>query len=260
MRNGKKTLLGLLLIGLALGIPGLGLSSTRGDEPGPIGRFGRLFRLGGNNSSTPPPPTPAQPATPFSGSGPPSLIAPPSSPALPAEASPRIVPQPRVTQAATDADPLITRIAIGRSDNGSHFGMFMQVYADGTVLDSEGVHHVGREAIKPLAEAVRSSDAFRLRGHCGGPPTDFIEQVHIVVYDRALGRLRANAFSFSGNPQGCDHAVRHLTAALDAIQQKLSGAPPVSAPASPAPAAGPLAPPASPQPTGGRTIPLTPLN
>jgi hypothetical protein len=111
--------------------------------------------------------------------------------------------------------------------------MFLQVFADGTVIDSEGVHQVGRDGIKPVNEALESSELYRARGHCGGPPTDFIEQVHVVVYERSFGRLRANSISFSGNPQGCDHAVRRLQAALDAVQLKLSrpaGTPSVIAP------------------------------
>ncbi len=65
---------------------------------------------------------------------------------------------------------------------------------------------------------------YRLKGHCGAPSTDFVEQVHMVVYERSLGRLRANAFSFSGNPQGCDHAVRHLQTALDGLQARVEPA------------------------------------
>ena len=85
--------------------------------------------------------------------------------------------------------------------------------------------------LKPLVEALQSGDLYRLKGHCGGPSTDFIEQVHVVVYERSLGRLRANAFSYSGNPQGCDHAVRHLQTTLDALQAKLSRTIPATVPA-----------------------------
>jgi hypothetical protein len=37
-----------------------------------------------------------------------------------------------------------------------------------------------------------------------------------------MGRLQAHSFSYSGNPQGCDHAVRHLHTVLEAVQAKLS--------------------------------------
>src|SRR5205823_3436845 len=113
------------------------------------------------------------------------------------------------------------------------------VFADGTVLDSEGVHRAGPEALRPLVEAIQAAEASRLRGHCGGPPTDFVEQVHVVVYDRVLGRLRANAFSYSGNPQGCDPSVRQLQAAIEAFQARLGG--PKAASASPAASPSPVA-------------------
>ena len=100
--------------------------------------------------------------------------------------------------------------------------MLLQVFADGTVIDGEGVHHVSAEALKPVVEAVASGDLAKLKGHCGGPAGDFIENVHVIVFERSLGRLRANSFSYSGNPQGCDHAVHHLQKALDELQTKLS--------------------------------------
>lgn len=202
------------------------LQATRGEEPG---RLGRLFRLGSAGPATPAATTTPRPAT----SSP--VLSPYATPAAPAGstagtsatspggAGARLIPQPRVNRPVTEADPLLTRVAIGRSDDGNQFGMFLQVFADGTVLDSEGVHHVSPEALRPLAEAIQATEALRLRGHCGGPPTDFIEQVHVVVYDRALGRLRANAFSCSGNLQGCDPAVRQLQAAIEAFQVKLGG-------------------------------------
>src|SRR5439155_10944360 len=112
--------------------------------------------------------------------------------------------------------------ALGRSDDGTQFGMFLQVYADGTVIDSEGVHHVGREGIKGVLASLEQNELYRIRGHCGAPATDFIEQVHMVLYERSLGRLRANAFSFSGNKQGCDPAVRHLQSALYTLQSRLT--------------------------------------
>jgi hypothetical protein len=137
----------------------------------------------------------------------------------------------------------VTRVTIVRSNEGGQFGMFLQVFADGTVIDGEGVHHLGREAVRPLLDVLQSGDLYRLKGHCGGPPTDFVEHVQMVVYERNLGRLRAYAFSFSGNPQGCDGSVRRVQAVLDALQTRLSPPPaPATAGTTPAPAATPPAP------------------
>ncbi len=134
----------------------------------------------------------------------------------------------------------MTRIALARANDGNQFGMFLQVYADGTVIDSEGVHHVGREGIKEILSALEQGDLYRVKGHCGGPSTDFVEQVQMIVYERSLGRLRANSFSFSGNTQGCDHAVRHLQSSLDALQAKLSRPATASASGPAAPSAAPI--------------------
>jgi hypothetical protein len=133
--------------------------------------------------------------------------------------------------------------------------MFLQVYADGTVIDSDGVHHLSPEDMKPLNESLQSGDLYRSRSHCGAPATDFVEQVHIVVYERSLGRLRANAFSYSGNPQGCDHAVRHLHQALDGLQAKLSRQAPI-----PATSTTTSSPTTIPSTGTGVVIPLTPAN
>lgn len=241
----------VLLLAPVLVTMGLRASRSWGDEPGRLGRF---FRFG-NNASSPPARDPAPPAANASS---PALIPPPSTPPAPNENGARLIPQPRVSRAVTESDPILTRIAIGRSDNGTRFGMFLQVYADGTVLDGEGVHHVGRDTLKPLIDAIQSGDVFRLRGHCGGPPADFVEEVHLVIYERSLGRLRANSFSYSGNPQGCDHSIRHIQAAVDAIQNKISGVPPaVPAPSGTAPItpSSPAAP-----PSNAPSIPLTPIN
>jgi hypothetical protein len=133
-------------------------------------------------------------------------------------------------------------VAIGRSDDGKQFGMCLQVYADGTVLDGEGVHRVGADLMRPLLQAIQAVDASRVRGHCGSPPTDFIEQVHVVVYERAYGKLRANALSYSGNPQGCDAAIRQLHGAIEAIQTKVAGPPATVTSGAPAGVPNPAAP------------------
>jgi hypothetical protein len=187
---------------------------------------------------------------------------PPATPDLPGTAGPRLVPQPRQSRPVTEAPPILTRVQLGRSDDGRTFAMFLQIHADGTVIDTEGVHKVGRDVMQPLIEALRSADVGRIRGHCGGPPVDYVEQVLLTVYDQTRGRLQANTFSFSGNPQGCNPAIRQLQAAIDAVQAKISPAP------APAPAASnsdddgltpPLGPPATPEPSPS-TITLTPID
>jgi hypothetical protein len=204
-------------------------STGHADEPG---RF-RLFRFGGAPAPVPAPASPASAAPALESAG---VNAAPSGATTSGSAAPRIVPQPRNSRSATESDPIVTRAALGRSVDGRTFGMFLQVFADGTVIDSEGVHRVGREGIKPVLDALRSDELYRIKGHCGGPPTDFLEDIHYVVFERSYGRLRANAFSFSGNPQGCDPSVRKLHAALELLQTRIGQATPtgpVSSPAAP---------------------------
>ena len=206
--------------------------------------------------------------------------------------SQRLAPRPRVSPAVTTADPVLTRFALGRSNDGSQFGMFLQVFADGTVIDSEGVHHLRAVDLRPIVETVQSGELYRVRGHCGAPSTDFIEYVHVVIYERRLGRLNAHSFSYSGNAQGCDQSIRHLHTVLENLQAKLSRQPgvtnpgvgvgaatapapvgpsPMSAPATsspiptgPAPAFGPRpgGQPTAPavNPGSGAVIPLTPVD
>lgn len=258
----------------------LGTSGAAADEPGILGR---LFRrpapkpappasrpagdtgraaLGNGHAPAAPsllPPDTGAPALPGNGTG--SMPTP--GPATPEVAdagdAPRLRPQPRVSRAATEAEPILTRVALGRSDDGTQFGMFLQIYADGTVIDGEGVHRVGADALRPVLQVLQSTDLDRLRGHCGSPPTDFIEQVYVTVYERKYGGLRANTFSYSGNPKGCEPAVAQLHAALEGLVTRLHS--PSSAPATAtatAPAAVPEIPPlGAPAPP---VLNLTPVN
>ncbi len=211
----------------------------------------------------------------------PPLAVPPaaSDPGLPlpdpgeaSAAGPRLIPQPRVSSPLTTATPILTRVQLGRSDDGGTFGMFLQIYADGTVIDTEGVHKVGGDVMRPLIEALRAADVGRIKGHCGGPPVDFVQQVLITVYDLNRGRLQANHFSYSGNPQGCDPAIQRLQQAIDAVQMGLTTgaatgdprpatarmiAPPSVPPAS-ANDAAPMPPPLG-TPRVADSIPLSPL-
>jgi len=191
----------------------------------------------------------------------------------------RLAPKPRVSPAVTTADPLLTRLALGRSNDGSQFAMFLEVFTDGTVIDSEGVHRIRPADLRPIVDAVQSGDLYRVRGHCGAPSTDFIEYVRVVIYERRLGRLSAHAFSYSGSTQGCDQSIRQLHTVLENLQAKLSRqvnptqagpAPTVNSlgssplPSGPAPAFGPhlgnhsTAPAIN--PGGGAVIPLTPVD
>jgi hypothetical protein len=129
--------------------------------------------------------------------------------------------------------------------------MFLQVFADGTVIDSEGVHRVSPDALRPVTEALRMSEIYRQKGHCGGPATDFIEQVHMVVFERSYGKLKANAFSYSGNTHGCDPSVKHLHNALDGLQAKMAGSPTPTV-------AAPVAPTNQPAQRGGPILGLSP--
>lgn len=260
----------------------LGTAAMADDEPGVLSR---LFRR-----PAPKPPAPVNrpaadanrplPGTPPGYGTTPSLLPPsmpaptlpgaggaftpgPATPVAPeAAGAPRLRPQPRVSHAATEADPILTRIALGRSDDGTRFGMFLQVHADGTVIDGEGVHRAGADAMRPVLQALQSPDLMRAQGHCGSPPADFIDQVYVTVYERKYGALRANTFSYSGDPKGCDPAIGHLHAAIEGLVTRLSS--PSSAPATApnAPALAPLTQPASP-PLGTPAPPvlnLTPVN
>lgn len=161
----------------------------------------------------------------------------PSTPASVAAGNvPTIRPQPRDSRAATSAEPLLSRVVLGRTDDGNRFGIFLQVYADGTVIDGEGIHKASPEAMRALVQALQDPELARVEGHCGGPPTDFVEQVYAVIYRRKLGGLIATNFSYSGNTAGCSQAVRNLHEATELFVTRLTspgaagaGAAPVAA-------------------------------
>jgi hypothetical protein len=243
----------------ASGVPGGGSSSNPAATSQPASPYGSITgsNYGGLTNQTP-------------------VTTPPVNSSAPTQ---RISPRPRTTTAVTNADPLLTRLALGRSDDGSQFGMFLQIFTDGTVIDSEGVHHLRQADLKPILDLVQSGDLMRTHGHCGAPSTDFVEYVNIVVYERRLGRLLAHSLSYSGNTQGCEHAVRHLHTTLESLQMKLSRntggvQSPGATQANPRPL-GPVGGPGSPpafdqqpappavnpgQPAAGGVIPLTPVD
>jgi hypothetical protein len=250
------------VLGTALLVVGATQAMAEGDDSQGSGLLGRIFRFGGSSSrhSTAPNPGGSQTSTPplpYGSSYGNSLPAggstyrpsgtvsnfgglpetPPLGGSGASGPSERLTPKPRVSAAVTNADPVLTRFALGRSNDGSAFGIFLQIFADGTVVDSEGVHHLRTADLKPILEVVQSGEVYRLHGHCGAPSTDFIEYVHLVVYERRFGRLQAHSFSYSGNPQGCDHIIRHLHQAVENLQAKLSHHPAPTAPMGPAPSA-----------------------
>ena len=209
---------------LAAALLAVGPLAARADEPSRLARFFRPAAKPAPSAATRQTGRSSMPADVGAGSG-------PSTPAPAAGSTPKIVPQPRTTRAATEADPVLSRVALGRSDDGKPFAMSMHVFLDGTVIDSEGVHKLGPDAMRPLLQLLATGDLQRTKGHCGAASTDFIEQVHVVVFEKSLGKLKANAFSYAGNGQGCDESIYKLHAALDAIQMKLS--PPTPAPTAP---------------------------
>jgi hypothetical protein len=255
MRPGPNLRRGAGVLASCALLVGSATLTTRADDPPPArGPFARLFRLGSTTDSSTRPASTAAPAVIYP--TPPSSSAPVSTPSPSNEGpAPRISAQPRVSRPATEADPIVTRVAIGKSDNGGQFAMFLQVFADGTVIDGEGVHHLAPDAMRPLMDALRQGDLYRLKGHCGNPSTDFILQTHVVVYERSLGKLRATSFSYSGNPHGCDASVHKLHAALEAIQLKLSSSTPVASALAPnMPTAPSVSGPALTAPSGGTPV------
>lgn len=145
-----------------------------------------------------------------------------TSPGFGENQSTRIAARSAYSGPVTEADPILTRVGIGRSDSGSKFALFIQIYADGTVIDSEGVHRLPVSQIKQILAIIRGHDFSKIRGHCGKPAADFIENVQVVVYDRSMGRLRAHAFSYAGNPEGCDQGVAHLHKAVEDLIVQIS--------------------------------------
>ena len=177
-----------LVTSFSLAILAAGIVPASGDDTGILGR---LFRLGGGSSdSSPSTRAPSQPrlaavrARPRTrrwhapARGMQSLFA-----AADGVELQRLAADPRhdsarspmdrrsgwprgraVGPAVTTADPVLTRFALGRSNDGSQFGMFLQVFADGTVIDSEGVHHLRAADLRPIVEAVQSGELYRVRG------------------------------------------------------------------------------------------------
>ncbi len=241
----RATWRGLKLVAFAVPVLAMQSVAMADDEPRIGLGLSRLFRLGGARNSAKPAPKPhdhdhdheseeidiarvpserdrkdrypdIEPAepSPFQ----PAVV----SPGFGEPANARIAARPKYSGPVTEADPILTRVGIARSDGGNSFALFVQVYADGTVIDTEGVHRLPLAQIKPILSVIRGHDFSRVRGHCGQPSADFIENVQMVVYDRSMGRLRAHAFSYAGDPKGCDPSVAHLHKAVDELIMKLA--------------------------------------
>lgn len=214
------------------------IRSSADDEPrGGLGGLSRLFRLGSPRHDHQP--SQKQKQDDFddeeiarvpagrnyrSGDAAPGAAFEPAvtSPGFGESTNTRLTARPKYVGPVTEAEPVLTRIGIARADSGNSFALFIQIYADGTVIDSEGVHRLPLAQIKPILSVIRGHDFSRIRGHCGQPSADFIENVQMVVYDRSMGRLRAHAFSYAGSPEGCDPSVAHLHKAVDDLILKIS--------------------------------------
>ncbi len=239
------------LVGLAIGsltVP------TLADDPRDFpSRLGRIFGLGprpaqnglaGADRPLPPGTTPGTVTRP----GPNGSAAVETPRLNTGGPAPRLVPQPRTTRPAIEADPLMTRVGMARSDNGAQFALFLQVYADGTVVDAEGVHRVPADLVRNLSRAIHDGDLLRRRGHCGAPSTDYVEQYHVTTFERSGRALKANTFSYTSNPQGCDPSVGRMHQAAEAIVLKLAGGG-AAAPSGGTAAPGGVVPPTTPGPS-----------
>ena len=204
-------------------------TTLRADDAAPSpSRFSRLFRSGSAAPATANRPTTPDLLGPPGDVGAPAASAPKPNASSPSNANgPRLIPQPRVNRPATESDPILTRVMIGRSDNGSQFGMFLQVFADGTVLDGEGTHHVGREVLRPLIEAIQSTDAYAPEGPLRRP-ADGLHRAGPRRRLRPLARQAPRQFLLvfrqpAGlRPRHQDPASRHRRLPGEARRQRLS--------------------------------------
>lgn len=231
MRQERRSLTavrGLLAILAGAAAIALAASPIRGDEPRDLpSRLGRLFGINPRPAPTPmrgatpqPQPQPQPTGGTLSGFAGQAAV---ETPRLAPNNGPRLVPQPRVSRPITEADPLLTRIAVARSDNGNAFAMFLQVFTDGTVIDAEGVHRVPVDQVRAIHRAIVDGDLLRRRGHCGSPSTDYIDQYHVTTFERTGRTFRSNTFSYTSNTQGCDASVIRLNQAIETLVTKMAG-------------------------------------
>ncbi len=224
-----RSILGLLVLGLVWSMAGE--AHAQGESGG---WFRRLFQWNGRGESEPtsypqPQPIPNQPGYPIPETLPYGALEPPQPDLLDGRGAPvptgvRRAQGERVeSRPYTEADPLLSQVLIGRSEQGERFGTFLQVFEDGTVLDARGVHQVDPRALQPLAKAIEGVlDSWNLE-HCGGVSHGMIDQIHVVLYQRGFGRLRARALSYSGNLDGCDTRIARLHRSIETFRAILEG-------------------------------------
>jgi hypothetical protein len=121
-----------------------------------------------------------------------------------------------------NADPLLSRFAIGRASDGQTFGLFMHIFADGTVMDSNGLHHSDPAAFERLKDTLRETPLEQLERHTEGTASDYLEVVYLVAYQRAGTKLRAVPLSHAGNTSTAPPSLQRLHAALEAFQAHIS--------------------------------------
>ena len=194
--------------------------------------------------------------------------------------------------AVTTADPLLTRVALGLSNDGNQFGMLLQVFTDGTVIDSEGVHRLSASELRPLVEAIQNSELRQFEATAARPPTtslntfmslsssaDGTPSGPLVLVRRQCPRLRQRnplPAHRPGKPPGqaqppasrnCGHRRPRLPAGVRPVPAATSPQPatrstsitkPVNGPATAPPLPDPSAAP-DPGSSTGRVITLTPI-
>ena len=209
MRPGWKSLVGATLLA-----PGLLIV-----DPGPAARASATSRAGSAGSSASAAVgsidargagaarRPRRPSVPSAGSprtltAMPAVRAPAPPPAAPAGDAPRIVP----SRASRGPSPSPTRSSPGSRSTvpttATSSACSSRSSPTAPSSTARGSTTSARTPSSRSSTPSRRATSIALRGHCGAPATDYVESVHVIVYERSLGRLRANAFSYSGNPQG----------------------------------------------------------
>lgn len=202
---------------MVVGATGLLAAAAVADEPGWLGR---ILRRNAAPAASPRRVTPAMSRDRTSA----GLLEPPSIeeraevPTTPARPAASLVPPP------ANADPLVSRFAVGRATDGSTFGVFLHLYADGTVMDSSGLHHSDPGQLEILRGVLEDLPLDELDHHYPGAAAGDLEVIQMIVYQRSKGRIRAVSFSYSGDPGDAPPAIRRLHSALESFQMHLAGA------------------------------------
>jgi hypothetical protein len=205
---------GLLVV---MGLIGPLASAGAGDDRGFLGR---IFRRG---STTPPSARRVDPVSDRDRTSA-DLLKPPTAEELePRPGRPHSVPAAALVPPPANGDPLVTRFAVGRATDGSTFGLFMHIYADGTVMDSSGLHNADPTKLEALRDVLSTLPLNALELHYPGPAAGDLEVIQVVVYQRSKGKIRAVPFSYSGDPSEAPPEIRRLHAALESFQMQFAG-------------------------------------